>query len=247
MQISSHRLLACALTLAVVGGIVGITRPASGKQDEKQMAPHPPPKNPNVKILFSGKEDELKTHFVRRGTETPAHWKIVDGAMVVSGGDITTKEIFGDCQLHIEFRPPNMPNAKGQAKGNSGIGLQGRYEIQVLDSYGIETPGKGDSGSVYNQSAPLVNASKPPREWQSYDITFRAARFAEGKRTEKARVTVLQNGVCVQNNTEINGPTGIGGEPENKPERMIFQDHGNPVEYRNIWILPLPEKGSDKY
>lgn len=247
MKIESNRILVCALTVAVIGGIVGIMRPASGRQDGKQMTPHPPPANKNVKVLFSGKEDELKTNFVRRGTETPAHWKIVDGAMVVGGGDITTKEIYGDAQIHVEFRTPNLPNAKGQAKGNSGIGLQGRYEVQVLDSYGFAMPGKGDAGAVYNQSAPLINASKPPREWQSYDIAFRAARFANGQRTEKARVTVFQNGICVQNNTEINGPTGIGGPPEDKPERMVFQDHGNAVEYRNIWVLPLPEKGSDKY
>ena len=247
MKNDSNRILACALTVAVISGIIGITRPASGKQDNKGMTPHPLPQNKNVQVLFSGKADEMKANFVRRGTDTPAQWKIVDGAMVVGGGDIATKEIYGDAQIHVEFRTPNLPEAKGQAKGNSGIGLQGRYEVQVLDSYGFATPGKGDVGAVYNQSAPLINASKPPREWQFYDISFRAARFADGKRIEKARVTVFLNGICVQNNTEIQGPTGIGGDPESKPERMVFQDHGNAVEYRNIWVLPLPEKGSDQY
>jgi hypothetical protein len=248
MEIRNNRLLIGALALSLIGGIVGISRPASGFPDDKQTAPHPPPDNPNVEVLFSGKEEEMKANFVKQGSKEPANWKIVDGAMVVSAGNILTKQNYGDCQLHVEFRTPDMPNAKGQAKGNSGIGLQGIYEVQVLDSYGIKIPGKGDAGSVYNQAAPLINASKPAREWQSFDITFRAARFANGQRTQKARVTVFHNGVCVQNNTEIEGPTGIGGNPpENTPSGIHFQDHGNPVEYRNIWVLPLPEKGSDKY
>lgn len=248
MTISANRLLIGALALSLTGGIVGITRPASGKPDDKQTAPHPPPHNKNVQILFSGKEEEMKANFVKMGSKEPAAWKITDGAMVAGGGAILTKAQFGDCQLHVEFRTPDMPNAKGQAKGNSGIGLQGIYEVQVLDSYGINIPGKGDCGAVYNQAAPLINASKPAREWQTYDITFRSARFANGQKIQKARVTVFQNGICVQNNTEIEKPTGIGGEPpENTPSGIQFQDHGNPVEYRNIWVLPLPEKGSDKY
>jgi hypothetical protein len=159
-----------------------------------------------------------------------------------------TKERFSDYQLHLEFKTPLLPDAKGQARGNSGVFMQGRYEIQVLDSFGLE-PGKGDCGALYNKAAPLVNACRPPREWQTYDITFRAPRFdAEGKVTENGRVTVLQNGTCVQNNTEIPGTTW--GETFGKlsdPGPIVLQDHGNPVEYRNIWIIPLPAKGLDRY
>ena len=142
-----------------------------------------------------------------------------------------------------------MPNAKGQGRGNSGIGLQGVYEIQVLDSFGIAEPGTGDCGAVYNQTAPLTNACKAPLEWQSYNIIFRAARFKDGKKSENARVTVFQNGILVQNNTEIPGGTGIGGE-EPKTETdgpIVLQYHGNDVQFRNVWIKPLPEHGSLKY
>jgi len=163
--------------------------------------------------------------------------------MISGGGDIESKQRFTDYQLHVEFKVPYMPNAKGQARGNSGVFQQGRYEIQVLDSYGIEDPGTGDCGAVYNQAAPLVNACKPPRSWQTYDITFRAPRFdEEGKAVEKAHVTVIHNGIIVQNNQEIKGPTW--GDTFGK---LVLQDHGNPVQYRNVWILPLPPTGAKHY
>jgi hypothetical protein len=203
-------------------------------------------------VLFSGKEEELKRRWRKRYVDQPATWKILSGgAMVVQGGDIVTRQEFSDFHLHLEFRTPDMPNAKGQAKGNSGIGLHGRYEVQILDSYGIEAPGTGDCGALYNQAGPLINACKPPREWQTYDIVFRGPRLdAEGKVIENPRVTVIQNGIPVQNNQELKGPTGIQfqqykGMPEAGP--IVLQDHGNPVEFRNIWLVPLPEKGSEKY
>ena len=154
-----------------------------------------------------------------------------------------------DYQLHVEFKVPYMPDKTGQGRGNSGVFQQGRYEIQLLDSYGFASPGKGDCGAVYSQSAPLVNACKPPRQWQTYDITFRSARLgADGKVSEPARVTVVQNGITVQNNTVIEGVTG-GSEDKNEgtPGRIRLQDHGNKMQFRNIWILPLPEKGSATY
>jgi hypothetical protein len=216
-----------------------------------QPAPVHPPKAPGLVVLFSGKADDLASNWVRRGTDQAATWRLADGAMVAGGGDIATRQEFGDFMLHLEFRCPDMPNATGQGKGNSGIGLLGRYEIQVLDSFGIEKPGQGDCGSLYGQAAALVNACRAPMVWQTYDIVFRAPRFDANKTmTEKPRVTVIQNGVVVQNNVVIEGMTGIQSAREREPSArgtISLQDHGNAVEYRNIWIIPLPEKGSDKY
>jgi hypothetical protein len=201
----------------------------------------------NAKVLFNGKD--LNNWHTREGK--PAGWEVSDGVMtVVKGtGDIVTDEKFTDFRLHVEWMEPDMPDATGQAKGNSGVYLQGRYEIQVLDSYGIEVPGRGDCGGVYDQFAPLVNACKPALEWQSYDIIFRAARFDDsGELESNARVTVLQNGVVIQNNVEVKGPTGGAMDEElDEPGPLLLQDHGNPVKYRNVWLLPLPLEGSDKY
>lgn len=206
--------------------------------------PTPPP---NAVILFNGKD--LSNWHTRDGGS--AGWEVTDGVMtVVRGtGDIVTEEKFTDFMLHLEWMEPDMPEAKGQAKGNSGVYLQGRYEIQVLDSYGIEIPGKGDCGAIYDQHAPLVNASKPALEWQTYDIVFRAARLDDsGQVVDQARVTAAQNGMVIHNNVETLGPTG--GAMDNRvgePGPLLLQDHGNPVKYRNIWVVNLPLKGSDKY
>lgn len=200
----------------------------------------------NAIILFNGQD--LSNWQTRSGG--PARWDVQDGVMtVVPGtGDIMTKERFVDFMLHLEWMEPDMPEAKGQAKGNSGVYLQGRYEIQVLDSYGIEVPGKGDCGAIYNQYAPLVNACKPPLQWQSYDIVFRAARLDSSGNIENARITAFQNGMVIHNNVIVDGVTG-GAIDDNvlEPGPLLLQDHGNLVKYRNIWIVPLPLKGSDKY
>lgn len=178
-------------------------------------------------------------------------WEVADGAVTVTAGegDIVSRERFTDFLLHLEFMTPDMPDATGQAKGNSGVFLQGRYEIQVLDSYGIDVPGMGDCGAIYNQFASLVNACKPPLEWQTYDVIFRAARVSEsGEIEENARVTVLQNGIVIQNNVQIEGSTGgATDEDAAEPGPLRLQDHGNSVKYRNIWVVPLPLKGSDVY
>ena len=198
-------------------------------------------------VLFNGKD--LSNWHTRSGD--PAGWKVADGVItVVKGtGDIVTDQKFTDFVLHLEFMEPDMPEATGKGKGNSGVYLQGRYEIQVLDSYGIEVPGMGDCGAVYNQFAPLVNACKPPLEWQTYDMAFRYARLDDsGQVADQARVTILQNGILIHNNVELLGPTG--GSMDDKvwePGPLLLQDHGNPLKYRNIRILPLPLKGSDKY
>jgi len=176
----------------------------------------------------------------------PAKWKVDSGYMeVVAGtGSIHTARGFGDCQLHVEWMTPLPPQGEGQERGNSGVFLMGHYEIQVLDSYDNKTYFHGQAGSVYKQYAPLVNASRPPGQWQSYDIIFRAPRFDEqGKPIERARVTVLHNGALIQNNVEIFGNTyndRAAVYTAHAPlEPLRLQDHGNPVRYRNIWIRRL--------
>ena len=198
-------------------------------------------------ILFNG--SDLSNWTGRDGGE--ARWDVEDGVMTVvpRTGDIMTKETFTDHFLHVEFMTPDMPEATGQAKGNSGVFLQGRYEIQVLDSYGIEVPGMGDCGAIYNQFAPLVNACKPPLEWQTYDVIFRAPRFNDaGEMIENVRVTALQNGLVILNNVQLPGTTGANLDSDvGGPGPLLLQDHGNLMKFRNIWAVPLPLKGSDKY
>jgi len=180
------------------------------------------------------------------GDSSAAKWKVIDGyAEVAPGtGDIQTRDKFGDCQLHIEWATPSVPKGEGQERGNSGVFLMGQYEIQVLDSYENKTYYHGQAGSVYKQYAPLVNASRKPGEWQTYDIIFHAPKFDEqGKVIDRARVTVVHNGVLIQNNVEIYGityndrPAIYIAHPPQLPLRL--QDHGNPIRYRNIWIRRL--------
>lgn len=200
-------------------------------------------------VLFDGSTLE---HFTARGGGEVG-WKLDEdeAAMTVvpGAGSIISAEQFTDCFLHLEFRCPDMPEAEGQAKANSGVFLQGRYEVQVLDSYGWETPGLGDCGAIYNQHAPLVNACKPAEEWQSYDIIFRAPRLDEdGEVIEYPRMTVFLNGVLIHNNAVLTGPTG-GQLDENvgEPGPLMLQDHRNEVSFRNIWLVHLPEETSTQY
>jgi hypothetical protein len=199
----------------------------------------------NAVILFNGKD--LNNWHTRSGD--PAGWEAKDGIMhVVPGkGDIVAKEKFTDFYLHLEWMEPDMPDAKGQAKGNSGVFLQGRYEVQVLDSYGIEVPGKGDCGAIYNQFASIVNACKPPLQWQTYDIVFRCARMNASGEFEKPRVTIFQNGMVIQNNIIFDLTGGSIDENVLEPGPLLLQDHGNLIKFRNIWIVPLPLNGSDQY
>ena len=203
-----------------------------------------PPKN--AVVLLDGKSVKNWTH--RDGK--PARWNVEDGILhVVPGtGDIVSKETFTDFFLHLEFRCPDMPGAAGQGKGNSGVYLQGRYEVQVLDSYGWNVPGVGDCGAIYNQHAPLVNASRPAMEWQTYDVAFRAPRVEGGTVVEKTRVTVIHNGLVIQNNVLVHGPTGAHmDEKVSEPGPLLLQDHSNLVCYRNIWAVLLPLEGSKEY
>jgi hypothetical protein len=193
-------------------------------------------------VLFNGRD--LSHWRGKAGGAAP--WTIRDGYVEVAPGtgDITTVENFGDVQLHIEWATPAVVKGEGQERGNSGVFLMDRYEIQVLDSYDNKTYFHGQAGSVYKQYAPLVNASRKPSEWQTYDIVFHAPKFDDqGKVTDRARVTVLHNGVLIQNNVEIYGltyndrPAIYIAHPPEQP--LHLQDHGNPVRYRNIWIRRL--------
>jgi hypothetical protein len=193
-------------------------------------------------VLFDGKNLD---HFISLKDSSAAKWDVADGAMTVKPetGNIATKQSFGDCQLHIEFREPSVVKGEGQGRGNSGIFLQSRYELQVLDCYNNKTYSNGQTGSIYKQSIPLVNVCRKPGEWQSYDILYTAPRFnADGMLVAPAHVTVLQNGVLIQYNTEIKGTTEYIGLPKNIAHGKApiqLQDHGNLVSYRNIWIREL--------
>ena len=193
-------------------------------------------------VLFNGRD---LSHW--RGKDRgAAKWNMRDGYVEVAPGtgDITTSDKFGDIQLHIEWAAPAVTKGEGQERGNSGVFLMDRYEVQVLDSYDNKTYFHGQAGAVYKQHAPLVNASRKPGEWQTYDIVFHAPRFDDqGKVIDRARVTVLHNGVLIQNNVEIYGntfhdrPALYIAHPSEEP--LHLQDHGNPVRYRNIWIRRL--------
>ena len=193
-------------------------------------------------ILFNGQD---ASQWVDRSGGS-VKWDVANGAMTVVAktGDIKTKQKFGDCQLHIEWRAPTEIKGEGQGRGNSGIFLMEHYELQVLDSYESKTYVNGQAGSIYKQLPPLVNATKAPGEWQTYDVIFTAPRFYEnGLVKSQATITVLHNGVMVQNNATIWGSTqyiGISNyEKHAEKESIRLQDHGNPVSYRNIWIREL--------
>jgi hypothetical protein len=187
----------------------------------------------DAQVLFDGKDFSQW----QRESGGGVRWKLIDGAMqiVPKSGSIMTKQSYRDFILHVEFKTPNMPKAAGQARGNSGVYLQRRYEIQILDSYGLE-PKNNDCGAIYQVKAPDVNACRKPEEWQTYDILFRAARFEKGKKIENARVTMLQNGVLIHDNVSIPDRTGAGIAEGPDPAPIVLQDHRNEVCFRNIWI-----------
>jgi hypothetical protein len=193
-------------------------------------------------ILFNG--SNLDEWTGENGHEVK--WTLSDGILTVKpgSGNIYTKRNFGDCQLHIEWRTPEMVSGEGQGRGNSGIFLQNLYEVQVLDSYHNRTYSNGQAGALYKQSIPLVNASKKPGEWQTYDIIFMAPRFSgSGMILIPGRITVLHNGILIQNNVEIHGTTEYIGSPRpvahDAKGPLQLQEHGNEVSYRNIWIREL--------
>ena len=177
-----------------------------------------------------------------------ALWQVENGYMECrTTGNLVSKQGFGDCQLHIEWQTENPPNGESQGRSNSGVFLMGRYEIQVLDCYQNRTYADGGAGSVYGQNPPMVNASRKPGEWQTYDIIFKAPRFDGNKLLSPAYVTVLHNGVVVQNHTEIMGPTEhkklARYRPHSNREPLVLQDHNNKTRFRNIWIRELDLEG----
>lgn len=193
-------------------------------------------------VLFDGKDAAA---FIGSDGQ-PVKWTVKDGIMTVKkgAGMITTKAGFGDCQLHIEWKSPELVKGEGQGRGNSGIFLMGRYELQVLDSYNNTTYSNGQAGSIYKQLIPLANASRKPGEWQSYDVIFMAPRFnQDGSVKIPANVTVIHNGVLVQNHATIAGSTQYIGAPSYEKhadrEPLSLQDHGDAVSFRNIWIREL--------
>lgn len=192
-------------------------------------------------VLFDGSATDEWTKM----DGSPIEWTIQGDALVVKPGTgpIKTRRQFGDMQLHIEFRTPAIVESEGQGRGNSGVFLQQRYEVQVLDSYENRTYSNGQAGSLYKQTPPLVNASRKPGDWQTYDIIFSAPLFnKDGMRTKAGYVTVLHNGVLIQNHTEILGTTEYIGWPKNiahGPDAIQLQDHGNLTAFRNIWVREL--------
>lgn len=202
-------------------------------------ADHAPPSD--AIVLFDG----VGTVHWQHRDSSDVKWTISDGVMTVKPGTgaIFTKEKFGDCQLHIEWRSPDVIQGKGQGRGNSGVFFQNRYEVQVLDSYDNRTYSNGQASSIYKQYSPLVNAMNPPGEWNRYDVIFKAPRFnSDGVKVASGSLTVLHNGVLVQNHIEIKGTTEYIGLPKNiahGDDVIQLQDHSNPVSYRNIWIRKL--------
>ena len=251
-----------ALPVLVAGWLLLRALPCAAQPDPNwldhdRMRPLPPVVDPGTAstpeqagtppsdaiVLFDGKDTSQWVSM----DGSPTKWIARDGYMecVRGSGYVRTLRNFGDCQLHVEWATPTPGEGEGQGRGNSGVflGLD-RYEVQVLDSYGNKTYADGSAASVYGQYPPLVNVSRPPGKWQTYDIIYTAPRFdAEAKLRSPARLTVIHNGVLVQNNVELTGPTGwldrVPYQPHPEKQPISLQDHGNPVRFRNIWVREL--------
>ena len=201
-------------------------------------------------VLFDGSEKSFKANWTdAKGGESK--WKVVDGAIesVRRAGFVQSKAKFGSCQLHIEWASPSEVSGNGQGRGNSGVFLMGTYEVQVLDSFKNQTYADGQAGALYGRSKPLVNASRGPGEWQSYDIIFHRPLFdKDGKVTRRATFTVLHNGILIQDHTVLSGGTGWQGPHAATDYKahadklpISMQDHGNPVRFRNVWVRELKD------
>ncbi|MCD6307695.1 MAG: DUF1080 domain-containing protein [Candidatus Latescibacteria bacterium] len=222
----------CVLSVHIVAFAV-----SAFAQEQPRVVTAPPDSPPSdAVVLFNGSNlDEWM-----QPDGNPSKWTIEGDAMVMTGGGNITRKEFGDIQLHLEFATPSKVEGEGQGRGNSGVYLQGAYEVQVLDSYENETYPDGMLGAVYKQYIPLVNAARRPGEWQTYDMIFRAPKLdAGGNVVKKAVVTVILNGVLIQDHVEID-PTPGGTRDKGAEKGPIFlQDHSNPVRYRNIWVREL--------
>jgi Domain of Unknown Function (DUF1080) len=260
-QPSSPRRRARHVASALALALVGLMPPAAlaaeaGWRQHDMGRPRPPVVAPPAQqlpapvpadaiVLFDG-TDLSAWEAVEGG---PAPWSVEDGAMVVAGGTgaIRTRRAFGDAQLHVEWAAPTEIAGESQGRGNSGVFLMGLYEVQVLDSHRNETYADGQAAAIYGQYPPLANATRPPGEWQSYDIFFRRPRFnPSGGLLEPARLTVLHNGILAQNNEEPWGPTNwLQADPYRSHADalpLMLQDHGNPVRFRNVWVRPIPAR-----
>ncbi len=268
MKLKSTLLNLAVVNLAALGLLRGpacLAQPDPNWIDHDRNRPQPPVVAPatastqeqagkppsDAAVLFDGKD--LSQWVSMDGS--PTKWITRDGYMecVKGSGYVRTLQNFGDCQLHIEWATPVPGQGTGQGRGNSGVffGLD-RYEVQVLDSYENTTYADGGAGAIYGQYPPLANVSLPPGQWQTYDIVHTAPRFdAEGKLSSRARLTVFHNGVLIQNNVELTGPTSwlqrasYQAHPEKQP--ISLQDHGNPVRYRNIWVRELGKAGKKEF
>ena len=247
----------CAGLLACLAADEPSTGPASPRWKQHDIRrPKPPVVEPAEEVIAAKPPKDAVVLFDGSGLDAwqspdggPARWKVENGRMetVPGAGPIRTRAKFGDIQLHVEWAAPDPPRGTGQDRGNSGVFLMGQFEIQVLDSYRAETYADGQAGAIYGQFPPLSNASRPPGEWQAYDIAFRRPRFdADGKLLEPARITLFHNGLLVQDNEEPFGPTSwlknlpyedLGGRGP-----ITLQDHDHPVRYRNLWLRELPER-----
>ena len=245
---TNNRVMLCAASGVATGLVALMVATAAGLQREYKSGivwPEPKVGAPGEKdsdppadavVLFDGKDLSKWNNGDR--------WEVRDGYAVVQKSDITTKDSFGDYQLHLEFATPEKVEGKGQGRGNSGVFLAHRYEVQILDSFDNQTYFDGQCAAVYKQSPPMVNASRKPGEWQTYDIIFTSPRFADdGKVTRPGYVTVTHNGVVVHNHFELQGgtffdrPAAYEKHPEKQPIRL--QNHGNPVKFRNIWVREI--------
>jgi len=233
MRNKNYWLITCIFLLAIA------VQPSIFAQDREPPVISALPRQvpSDAVVLFDGTDLSKWTYTNGR----PAGWTVAKGEMTVKGGSIVTKDSFGNMQLHLEFCSPVPPEGEGQGRGNSGVYIHGNYEVQVLDSYKNSTYSDGMCGAVYQQHVPLVNASRPPGIWQVYDIIFHVARFDEnGNIIKRPTLTLLHNGVLIQDHVEIKGPTGGAAGNEEKPAGpIVLQDHHNPVRYRNIWVRPL--------
>jgi hypothetical protein len=244
--------VAAVVSAAPVFSFAGPTEPDPKWKQHDEKRPKPPIVTPgtiptegekapsDAEVLFDGKDL----------SKWEGQWDVKDGVMFSGKGMLKTKEGFGSCQLHIEWSAPTPPKGTSQGRGNSGVYLMDRYEIQILDNFNNETYADGYAGAVYGQYPPLANPLRPPGEWNVYDIIFHAPKFGEdGKVKEKTRVTVFVNGVLVQDDVTLTGPTANGSRPPYPSHKehgdkapLALQDHGNPVRFRNIWIRPVGEK-----
>ncbi|MBI1356359.1 MAG: DUF1080 domain-containing protein [Acidobacteria bacterium] len=228
------------LVLAAALGAAELPQPVA-------VDPGGPGKPPSdAVVLFNGKD----LSGWQQADGAPAKWTVKNGEMVCNteSGNILTKETFGSAQIHVEFATPDQREATGQARGNSGVYVQGRYEVQVLDSYNNPTYADGSASAIYKQSAPLVNASRPPEQWQTYDIIYRAPKCYGGHIIGPGSMTILHNGVLVQDHFELQGPTPGGlKEPFDpcKPGPILLQAHVHPqvaetaMRFRNLWVRKL--------